>query len=171
MFALLFIIGKLNIIYAENRTTSVSWISNFGNWSVNRDKYFCYAISSPIISKPSTNINHGNNYFIIASNPEKKGSYVLEAVMDYPLDKNKNISLQVKGKNSNEKIFTMNFYNDHRTIFPPESDNDVDLLIKSMKMGKDLILKAKSKRGTDTEYVYSLNGLSKALEDIGRCQE
>lgn len=169
IYGLLLVIGRIDVVYADNTTTSVSWISNFGNWSVNRDQYFCYAISSPISSKPSKNINHGNNYFIIALNPEKKGSYVVEAVMDYPLDKSKNVSLQVTGKNSNGKIFTMEFYNDHRTIFKAGSEH-LDDLINAMKMGKDLILNARSKRGTDTQYVYSLNGLSKALEDISRCQ-
>ncbi|MBY7649742.1 MAG: hypothetical protein C4617_04545 [Candidatus Liberibacter europaeus] len=169
IFVVLLVSGNGLIVYADDITTSVSWISDFGHWSVNRDQYFCYAISSPVISHPLKNINHGNNHFIIVLNPEKKPSYLVEIVMDYPLDKNKKVTVQVIGKHSNGRIFTMDFYNDNRAAFATGSE-DNDVLVNMMKMGKELVLYARSKRGTDTRYVYSLDGLSKALEDISRCQ-
>ncbi|OMH86624.1 hypothetical protein BWK56_05150, partial [Candidatus Liberibacter asiaticus] len=93
-------------------------------------------------------------------------AYVSELVMDYPLDEEEMVSLEVKGKNASGTIFKMKSYN-NRAAFEKRSQDTV--LIEEMKRGKELVVSAKSKRGTNTRYIYSLIGLSDSLADIRKC--
>lgn len=75
-------------------------IRTFGAWglysySANGAEH-CYALSTPQQSQPA-NVDHGNNYFLVAPDP-RAGSYYPQAVMGYENLAGSEITVSVDGK-------------------------------------------------------------------------
>ncbi|ADR52586.1 hypothetical protein CKC_04185 [Candidatus Liberibacter solanacearum CLso-ZC1] len=171
-FFVLLIITGTPFAYADSINSNPVLRNEFIRWLVyyhspDSNRKICYTVTVPTSAQPETGVKHGINFFMIGLKKETKDSYISELVMDYPLDENTMVSIEVIGKNSSGQIFTMHPHN-NRATFQKESDNEI--LIKEMKLGKEVIVSAKSKRGTNTRYVYSLSGLSDALADLPKCQ-
>ncbi|ACT57594.1 hypothetical protein Q7M76_05030 [Candidatus Liberibacter asiaticus] len=169
-FLIVLMVSSVSAGYANASQPEPTLRNQFSRWSVyvypDLNKKLCFSLSVPVTVEPLEGVRHGVNFFIISLKKEENSAYVSELVMDYPLDEEEMVSLEVKGKNASGTIFKMKSYN-NRAAFEKRSQDTV--LIEEMKRGKELVVSAKSKRGTNTRYIYSLIGLSDSLADIRKC--
>ncbi|AKK20662.1 hypothetical protein HUT03_05340 [Candidatus Liberibacter africanus] len=170
LFIILMMSGISNV-YAVVSHPIPTLRNQFSKWSVYQysdlNKTVCFALSVPSVSEPLEGVKHGVNFLIVSLKKGHNDSYLPELVMDYPLDEETMISVEVIGKYSSGQIFKMKPRN-NRAIFEKRFDDDI--LIQAMKSGRALSVSAKSKRGTNTHYTFSLEGLSDALADVPKCQ-
>ncbi|MBA5724361.1 hypothetical protein [Candidatus Liberibacter sp.] len=164
---LFFIVMSMQVIHAEE---SIYLRGQFGKWDVYKysdtKNSYCYALSVPTALNPSEGVNHGTNFFIVTPKRGKK-DYVPEIVMGYPLNEKVMTSIEVIGRYSDGKIFQMKSIDD-RAVF--ENRHDDGVLVNAMMKGREVLVSARSRRGTDTRHIYSLNGLSSALEEAKDCE-
>lgn len=139
-------------------------ISSSGDWGVyayqRGGKTVCYALSVPKDSQPS-NVDHGKNYFLIAP-AEGLDRKEPEVIAGYPLRPGSMIEVSVGP--STFRMFTRDntgWVND--TSRAPE-------LMKVLRAGHTMVLRAVSARGTRTTYSYSLEGISAALDSVSHCK-
>ncbi|MEG8099522.1 hypothetical protein [Candidatus Liberibacter brunswickensis] len=170
-FFIVLMMSSLSNVYATTTSHPSPTLHNqFSKWSVYQypdlDKTVCFALSIPNVSEPES-VKHGINFFIVSAKNKTSDSYLPELVMDYPLDEETMVSVEVSGKYSSGQIFKMKPHN-NRAVFEKRFYDD--MLIKEMRSGKELIVSARSKRGTNTRYVYSLTGLSNAIADVLKCK-
>lgn len=148
---------------AENRT-SPHLIKSYGAWGfysyTSNGKTRCYTLSTPDQSLPA-HVDHGNNYFIIASYPVKKGFYP-EAVMGYAVKASAPMSVSV-----DDQTFAMVAKGSTGWAQQLQSE---PAIIAAMRAGSSMTVKAVSGRGTKTSYHYSLAGVTAALSAAARCR-
>jgi invasion protein IalB len=138
-------------------------IKTFGAWglySYSTDgRKHCYALSMPQQAQPA-NVDHGNNYILVAPDP-RAGSYYPQAVMGYDIISGSEITVSVDGRN-----FSMRPKGN--SAWTKNASDDV-ALIAAMKAGSSMTLSATSKRGTQTNYRYTLAGITAALTAAAKC--
>lgn len=151
-------IGSIGPLQATPRMVGQS-----GDWLIysfdRGGKETCYVLSVPEDAKP-LGVDHGKNYFLVAPGKETNRREP-EAIMGYPLKPGSIAELSVGDKKF--RMFTKGnaawVNNEKRT---PE-------LIRALKAGSKMVLQATSARGTDTTYVYSLDGITAALDRSSKC--
>jgi invasion protein IalB len=138
-------------------------IKTFGAWglySYSTDgRKHCYALSTPQQAQPA-NVDHGNNYILVAPDP-RAGSYYPQAVMGYDILSGSEVTVSVDGRN-----FSMRPKGN--SAWTNNASDDV-ALIAAMKAGSSMTLIATSKRGTRTNYRYTLAGITAALTAAAKC--
>jgi hypothetical protein len=137
----------------------------FGSWGAytfeSDGDVRCYVLSMPTSMRP-IDVDHGENYFLVAPRSKKPGDAMPEAVMGYALKPESTIKVVI-----GEQTFHM-LTRDHRAWL--KRRERAPELVAAMKSGKTMALQATSRRGTWTSYTYSLNGISAALTYARRCQ-
>ena len=152
------------VLGATSAAAAPRMVANSGDWDVysyQRDgKAVCYALSVPKDSKPS-NVDHGSNYFLIApaQGADRKEP---EVISGYPLKAGSMIEISV-GQDRFQMFTKDNTGWVNNTSRAPE-------LMKALRGGRTMIIKAISARGTRTIYTYSLNGISAALDRVSHCK-
>jgi len=121
----------------------------------------CYVLSVPTVKAPAS-VDHGDNFFLISQKPGQNISFEPQFMAGYDLNPNAKVTVSV-GSNR----FTM-FVNGKSGWM--ENAAEEPKLIAAMKSGQDLKVEAQSKRGTKTNYTYSLKGVSAALAAIQNCK-
>jgi invasion protein IalB len=138
-------------------------IKTFGAWglySYSTDgRKHCYALSAPQHAQPA-NVDHGNNYILVAPDP-RAGSYYPQAVMGYDILSGSEVTVSVDGRN-----FSMRPKGN--SAWTKNASDDV-ALIAAMKAGSSMTVSATSKRGTRTNYRYTLAGITAALAAATKC--
>ncbi|WP_105439303.1 invasion associated locus B family protein [Neorhizobium sp. T25_13] len=138
-------------------------IKTFGAWglySYSTDgRKHCYALSTPQEARPA-NVDHGNNYILVAPDP-RAGSYYPQAVMGYDILGGSEITVAVDGRN-----FSMT--SKGNSAWTKNAIDDA-ALVAAMKSGSSMTLSAISKRGTRTNYKYALAGITAALTAAAKC--
>ncbi|WP_343313265.1 invasion associated locus B family protein [Brucella sp. BE17] len=121
----------------------------------------CYVLSVPSQKSP-TNVDHGDNFFLVSQKPGQNVSFEPQFMAGYDLNTNAKVIASV-GNNR----FTM-FVNGKSGWM--ENAAEEPKLVAAMKGGQELKVEAQSKRGTKTSYTYSLKGISAALAAIQNCK-
>lgn len=138
-------------------------VKTFGHWGVysydNNGTTACYALTMPRDMQPA-GISHGNNFLLVA--PKGAGGYMPQAQMGYGLKAGSEVTAKVGGQ-----AFTMTPRGNVAWASRENSDN---ALVAAMKSGSTLTLQATSSRGTTTQYAFSLNGVTAALQRASACQ-
>lgn len=119
----------------------------------------CYVLSAPITSEPKS-VNHGDNYFLVTKRTGNPVSYEPQFMAGYAL-KDK-VIVSVDGKNF--EFFTKD---SSAWAASPATESQ---LVAAMKSGSNLSIKAVSQRGTNTNYTYSLKGVTAALNAAQKCK-
>jgi len=119
----------------------------------------CYVLTTPQQMRPA-NVDHGDNYFLVAPKPSGSGYYP-QAIMGYELRNGSQMTVTIGDQN----FVLMPQGNSGWT---QQESNDAEL-IAAMKAGSQMTLEATSRRGTQTSYVFSLSGVSAALNQADRC--
>lgn len=118
----------------------------------------CYALSVPIAARP-TNVNHGDNFLLIAPTPNE--TYAPQAIMGYRLKPGSELKVKVEGSE-----YRMRPKERTAWLKRPAAEPE---MVKAMQAGRKLQIQATSRRGTNTSYTFSLNGVTAALRAAKNC--
>lgn len=121
----------------------------------------CYVLSVPKERTPAS-VDHGDIFFLVSQRPGQNISYEPQAMMGYPLQDNSKVNVVIDGR-----TFVMFTKGNSAWV---ENAAEEPVLVAAMKSGKAMSVKAKSRRGTETSYSYSLSGISAALKQIEACK-
>jgi hypothetical protein len=151
----------LGALSAHAQPTMVKQFSAWGVYSYDDNgKKSCYLLTVPSSKEPS-NVDHGNNYFIVAPASGSKAHYEPQARMGYPLKSGPTVIVRI-----GDETFHM-FTKDNSAWMRNEAR--VGEMIEAMRSGQDMQVEATSQRGTATKYSYSLNGVTAALKRLNGC--
>ena len=139
-------------------------LNSFGAWGVysykNDGRDTCYILSIPTTTKPD-HVDHGDNFFLVAPAPRPNSGYVPQAIMGYDLEPGSTLTATV-----GDKAFTL--APQGRAAWTRREGRDAEL-VAAMKAGATMTLNARSRRGTETSYSFSLKGMTAALKGAARC--
>ncbi|MFB9910613.1 invasion associated locus B family protein [Rhizobium paknamense] len=121
----------------------------------------CYVLSVPTSKEPAS-VNHGDVFFIVSQRPGQNISYEPQVMVGYPLKAGSKVTVKIDAKS-----FSM-FVKDSAAWV--ENAAEEPALVQAMKTGKSMSVQAVSGRGTQTNYAYSLQGISDALKRIEKCK-
>ena len=131
----------------------------FTDWAVytrieGGDK-ICYALSKPKSKSPSS-VNHGDIYFMVSNWRSGAAKEQPSFMAGYSLKKNRAPEARVGSAK-----YTM-FVSENESFI--ESSKDERALVKKMRAGATMNVKAVSARGTNVNYAFSLKGVTAALK-------
>ncbi len=149
-------------IAAAQSPTQIKQFNAWGAYSYNSPKgKVCYILSLPTQKQPS-NVNHGDIFFLISQRPGQNVTYEPQAMMGYPLKEDSKVTVTVDGKN-----FVLFTKGESAWV---ENVAEEPALVSAMRAGSQMSVKATSRRGTSTNYTYSLTGVTAALKEIQNCR-
>ena len=121
----------------------------------------CYILSTPTASEPAS-VDHGDIFFLVSQKPGQRVSYEPQVVMGYPLRNGSKVTVDIDGRKFS--LFTQG------TSAWMENAAEEPQLVASLRSGKSMKVAAVSQRGTNTNYTYSLSGVTAALQSINNCK-
>ncbi len=141
-------------------------LGKFTDWSAYTSKAdsfgkVCYVLSQPKTSDPR-DVKRDPVYFLISDWPGRKTKAEPEVVPGYPYKDGSKVTVQV-GSDKFE-LFTKNDGDSGAAWVQDTSDEQ--RLVDAMRRGAQAIVTGTSTRGTLTKDVYSLSGISAALDKI-----
>ena len=149
-------------IAAAQSPTQIKQFNVWGAYSYNSPKgKVCYILSQPTRKQPG-NVNHGDIFFLISQRPGQNVTYEPQAMMGYPLKEDSKVTVTVDGKN-----FVLFTKGESAWV---ENVAEEPALVSAMRAGSQMSVKATSRRGTNTNYTYSLTGVTAALKEIQDCR-
>ena len=120
----------------------------------------CYVLTVPTEKQPSS-LDHGEIYFFVSQKPGQNVSYEPQFIASYDFQSNSKVRVTVGDRN-----FTM--FTRGKSAWM-ENAAEEPQLIAAMRAGADMKVQAKSGRGNDTNYTFSLRGITAALNSIQSC--
>ncbi|MDW9829793.1 hypothetical protein GOB24_19610 [Sinorhizobium meliloti] len=142
--------------------TRIQQFNAWGAYSYQaRNGKVCYVLSVPKERTPAS-VDHGDIFFLVSQRPGQNISYEPQAMMGYPLQDNSKVNVVIDGR-----TFVMFTKGNSAWV---ENAAEEPALVAAMKSGKAMSVNAKSRRGTETSYSYSLSGISAALKQIEACK-
>ena len=121
----------------------------------------CYILSTPKKMLPAS-VDHGDIFFLVSQKPGEGVSYEPQAVMGYDLKDGSKVLIDIDGKKFS--LFTKG------NSAWMENAAEEPQLVAAMRSGRSLSIQATSQRGTQTNYTYSLSGVTAALNSIKTCK-
>jgi len=121
----------------------------------------CYVLTVPTDKKP-TNLDHGDIFFFVSQKPGQNVSFEPQFIVSYNFQEKSKVQVTV-----GDKSFSM--FTRGKSAWM-ENAAEEPQLIAAMKTGQDMKVAAKSGRGNPTSYVFSLKGISAALQSIASCK-
>lgn len=115
----------------------------------------CFALAKPQKMEPPS-LNHGDVFFFISTRPGENVRNEPSLQVGYPMKEGSKAAADIDGKK-----FAMFTKADGAWL---EQDGDLPKFLEAMKKGSKLAIAATSGRGNPTSYVFSLSGLSTALD-------
>lgn len=159
-----FIIVSFVLFGTAGAGAQPSMLKQFDAWGVYAYKTggssSCYMLTIPKDQKPS-DVDHGNNYFLLVPTRSAAAEYEPQAMMGYPLKAGPSVSVRIGDQRF--RLFTKE---KNAWLRNPAR---VPEMIDAMRAGSEMIVKGTSWRGTETRYTYSLNGVTAALRRLERC--
>lgn len=135
-------------------------IANFQFWDVHvmngAGGKICFVASRPTRSLPE-GVNRSEILFMISNRPSANITNEAYAQMGYPLAAESQVMVTVDGTDT----FTM-FIEGEGAWLPSVVEDD--LLTAAMRRGREMVVRGRSTRGTNTTDTYSLVGISAALD-------
>lgn len=120
----------------------------------------CYVLTVPTEKQPS-NLDHGDIYFFVSQKPGQNVSYEPQFIASYDFQSNSKVRVSVGDRSYS--MFTRG-----KSAWM-ENAAEEPQLIAAMRAGADMKVQAKSGRGNDTSYTFSLRGITAALNSIQSC--
>lgn len=139
------------------------FIQRYTDWSTyvgqSAGNKVCFAVSLPKNSKP-TNVRRGPIYFYISNWQGENVRNEISVKIGYPFRDGVRAEITI-GKDK------FNLYTKDEGAYADNDDTEKNL-VSAMQNGNEMTVQGRSKRGTLTTDVYSLAGLTAALEHIGK---
>jgi hypothetical protein len=101
-------------------------------------------------------------FFFVSQKPGQNVSFEPQFIAGYNFKENSKVTVAV-----GDKSFTM--FTRGKSAWMENAAQEPQL-IAAMKKGSDMNITATSGRGTTTKYVFSLKGISAALDSIATCK-
>lgn len=120
----------------------------------------CYVLSVPLDKQP-TSLNHGDIFFFVSQKPGQNVSYEPQFIASYSFQEGSRVNVSVG--NQSFSMFT------RAGSAWMENPAQEPQLVDAMRGGTDMRVTAKSGRGNDTSYTFSLRGITAALNSIQSC--
>jgi len=145
--------------YAAPATT----LGTFGSWNAaaygTGDDRRCFIIAAPTAAAPST-LRHGDVHFFVQSSD---GAHRTESSLQagYPFAKESEITVTI-----GDESFRMVTQGNNAWLRQLEREPE---LLAAMRAGSEMVLEARSARGNETSYTFSLNGVTAAARLLDRC--
>lgn len=121
----------------------------------------CYVLSVPSSKEPS-NLDHGDIYFSVSQKPGQNVAFEPQFIASYNLQEKSKVTVTVDGKPFS--MFTKG------KLAWLENAAEEPTLVAAMKAGSNMKVAAKSGRGNATTYMFSLSGITAALDSIQTCK-
>lgn len=121
----------------------------------------CYVLSVPTEKQPST-LNHGDIFFFVSQKPGQNVSFEPQFIAGYNMQDNSKVIVTIGAQS-----FTMFTRGTSAWMENPAQEPQ---LVTAMRGGSDMKIAAKSGRGNDTSYTFSLRGITAALSSIQNCR-
>lgn len=136
-------------------------VASYRDWSVfvrevDGDK-ICFAATEATDKSPKS-VNHGDVFFLVATWKSGAAKNQPSLMTGYPLNAKPEPNLRV-GSDRWE------MYASENEAFI-ESASEEERLVRAMRRGADMRVSAVSQRGTATNYIISLRGISAALDRV-----
>lgn len=123
----------------------------------------CYVLSKALKDQMQPkNLDHGDIYFTVSQKPNKNVTFEPQFITSYDMQENSKPVIQI-----GDKSFEMFIRGNYAWVANAAEE---PILVAAMKGGQTMKVSAKSKRGNATSYVFSLKGISAALESITTCK-
>ena len=139
-------------------------LDQFQAWGVYKyeqgGKTACFALSKPIAAEPKS-VNHGDNWFFVYKRPEANVNLEPEVRAGYNLKPGSQVTVTVDNS-------TFSFDPSDASAWMANAAKEPDF-VAAAKRGRNMVVNATSKRGTNTKYTYSLMGITKALNKVSEC--
>ncbi|MPZ55589.1 MAG: Invasion associated locus B family protein [Rhizobiales bacterium] len=140
-------------------------MGQFGDWGAYTaapgGKKVCFALSKPKSQNASKeDVKRDQAYMFIATRPTEKVKEEVSIIVGYPLNTKADATAQV-----GSSTYLMFGQNDGAWI---KNAAEEPQLLDSMRKGSEMVVKAKSTRGTETTDTYSLKGVSNALDRVAK---
>lgn len=149
---------------AAQSATLVGTYGDWGIYSYTRDgNKVCYVltVAKPDQMMPKT-LDHGKIYFSISQRPGQGVTYEPQFIASYNLADKSKVTATIGAKK-----FTMFTKEKYAWV---ENAAEEPALVAAMKSGAELKIDARSSRGNPTSYVFSLKGISAALDSVKGCK-
>jgi invasion protein IalB len=140
-------------------------IAQYGTWGAYvaspGGKKICFALAKPSSMKTDPpNRPRDPAYAFISTRPAEKVSNEVSIMIGYPLKPGSEGSLEVSGNR-----YAMYTQGDGLWI---KNAAEEDKMVDALRKGADVTIKGVSSRGTESTDVYSLKGLSQALDRLAQ---
>jgi invasion protein IalB len=147
---------------AAQSATKIGQHNAWGTYSyqANNGKV-CYVLTVPTEKQPPS-LDHGDIFFFVSQKPGQNVSFEPQFIASYNLQENSKVVVTIGDKNFS--MFTRG-----KSAWM-ENAAEEPSLIAAMKGGSDMKIAAKSGRGNATSYVFSLKGITAALNSISSCK-
>ncbi len=119
----------------------------------------CFAMTKPTKMEPTT-LNHGEVFMFVSTRPAEKVANEPSLHFGYPLKEGSRVSVDIDGKKYD--FFTRG----DGAWF--EKTAETGAFIEALKKGKKMTAAGASARGNPTAYVFSLTGVSGALDGAAK---
>lgn len=125
----------------------------------------CYALSVPLEgSAMPKQLDHGDVYFMVRKRTDGSVSFEPQFMAGYQLQEKSRVTVTI-----GDKSFS---------LFTKEKSAWVDIdkpavetaLVAAMRGGSTMTVKAVSRRGNNTSYIYSLKGITAVLNTVRNCK-
>jgi len=147
---------------AAQSATKIGQHNAWGTYSYQSNNgKVCYVLTVPTEKQPTT-LDHGDIFFFVSQKPGQNVSYEPQFIASYNLQENSKVTVTVGGK-------TFSMFTRGKSAWM-ENAAEEPSLIAAMKAGSDMKIAAKSGRGNATSYVFSLKGITAALNSISACK-
>lgn len=146
---------------AQSPTAGAQLLGQFGDWGAYTaapgGKKICFALAKPASSETNPpNRPRDPAWLFVSTRPAEKVKEEISVIFGYPLKANADAVAEVGNTN-----FAMYTQNDGAWV---KNAAEEARLIEAMRRGADITVKGESTRGTKTTDVFSLKGVSQALE-------
>lgn len=121
----------------------------------------CYAMSVPKEKQPSS-LDHGDIFFFVSQKPGQNVASEPQFIASYNFQEGSKVIVSV-----GDKSYTM--FTQEKSAWLENAEEEPQL-IASMKAGSDMKIAAKSGRGNDTNYLFSLSGVTAAIDATSNCK-
>jgi hypothetical protein len=162
------ILGTLGVVLLAGGAAlaqAPSQIGKFSAWGaysyIQGKGKVCYVLTIPQTKKPDK-VDHGDNFFLVSQKPGQNVTYEPQFMAGYELKADSKVTVTV-----GDKSFSM--FVSGKSAWMENAAEEPQLLA-AMKGGQTMSVAATSKRGTATNYTYSLSGISKALDAVKTCK-
>jgi len=148
------------------QSSTPALIQQFKDWGAysykESDGKVCFAISTPKKKLPKLprGREHGDVYFFVSAWASHDTYAEPHFLVEYALKKNSRVKVDIDGDK-------FDFYTQGEGAWAVD-DKEEAKVIEAMKKGRTMTVQAISRRGTNTKYVYSLSGVTAAIDAVGK---